>query len=66
MKVGDLIRYDPGPNWSEQEKADHCAIGLILCVGIDGDNLGIQWCSHNRNDFKVHDKHEVEVISESG
>ena len=32
MKVGDLVRYDPGPDWTDQEKKDNCAIGLVIEV----------------------------------
>ena len=32
MRVGDLVRYDPGPDWTDQEKKDNCAIGLVIEV----------------------------------
>ena len=64
MKPGDLVRYDPGPNWTEQEKKDNCAIGLVIKL-MNARTAQIRWTSHARSDISWETVSALEVLSES-
>ena len=65
MKIGDLVRWAAGPNWTEEQKIKSLALGLVMCIFDVNDKVGVQWCSHDRTDFNVYDKEHLEMISES-
>ena len=64
MKVGDLVRYDPGPNWTDQEKKDNCAIGLVMTM-FGARSAQIRWTSHHRDDASWETVSNLELISAS-
>jgi len=73
MKVGDLVRYDPGPDWTDQEKKDNCAVGLVIKISYRSmsfsrpmpDSALIQWTSHKRDDASWETASNLELISAS-
>ena len=64
MRVGDLVRYDPGPDWTDQEKKDNCAIGLVIII-MGARGAQIRWASHGRSDASWETVSSLELISES-
>ena len=66
MKVGDLVRYDPGSTWTEKEKKDNCAIGLVIEVSYpDIRAAQVKWTSHHRDDASWETISNLELISAS-
>ena len=64
MKVGDLVRYDPGPDWTDQEKKDNCAIGLVIII-MGTRAAQVKWTSHHRDDASWETISNLELISAS-
>ena len=64
MRVGDLVRYDPGPDWTDQEKKDNCAIGLVMTM-FGTRSAQVRWTSHGRADASWETASNLELISAS-
>ena len=65
MKAGDLVRYDPGPDWTEKEKKDNCAVGLVIKLMHADTAAQIKWTSHARSDISWETASKLEVLSEA-
>ena len=68
MKVGDLVRYDPGgmsaaysTGWNPEI---HSSIGLILEI-VD-TAATVKWSSNGRTDFMTCPLEKLDVINEAG
>jgi hypothetical protein len=65
VKPGDLVRYDPGPNWTAKEKKDNCAVGLVIKITHADMSAQIRWTSHQRSDISWETVSALELISEA-
>jgi len=74
MKVGDLVRYDPGSTWTEQQKKDNCAFGVVIKISYRSmsysrpssqDSVLVKWVSHTRDDASWETANKLELISEN-
>ena len=65
MKMGDLIRWGAGNEWTEEDKQKYCALGIVMFVSQVNGKVGVKWCSHGKDYFMLCNPGCLELMSES-